>query len=326
MCLPTLEAIRQGYPEAHISLLLKDSLAPLFEGHPAVNDLILLPTKTSSLLFPLSFFQRDLRKRGFDLAVILPNSFQSALIFFTAGIDERAGYATAGRQFLLSRIINLQETTLSKHQVYYYTDLLKSLNLNLANIRPQLFLSDEDKNLGRELLRAFGINRKGRSLLVGFNPGSSYGPAKCWASERYAELANRLNQDFQAKIVLFGSREDMTIAARIESLAKGMALNLAGKLSLRDYARVLTQCDLIVSNDSGGLHLAAALNLPLIAIFGSTNPFRTGPLSTKQRIIYKKAPCSPCLKRVCPSDFVCMNTISVREVLESVVELMGQVN
>ena len=162
------------------------------------------------------------------MAIILPNSFQSALIFFTAGIDERVGYATASRQFFLSRVINLQETTLSKHQVYYYTDLLKSLNLNLTNIRPQLFLSDEEKNLGRELLRAFGINRKGRSLLVGFNPGSSYGPAKCWAPERYAELANRLNQDFQAKIVLFGSREDMTIAARIESLAKGMAFNLAG--------------------------------------------------------------------------------------------------
>lgn len=325
MGLPTLEAIRRGYPEAHISLLLKESLSSLFEGHRVVDELILLPKHTSSLLFPFSAFQKGLKKKAFDLTIILPNSFKSALIFYAARIDERVGYATACRSFLLSRAINLRKSTLTKHQVYYYTDLLNSLNLDLIHVKPRILLSDQEKNHGKNLLLSYGIDTKGKGILFGFNPGSSYGPAKCWVPERYAQLAMQLKKKFQAKILLFGTLEDLPAAIRIESLTAGDAVNLAGRLNLRDYMRALAQCDLIVTNDSGGMHLAAALDLPLIALFGSTDPFRTGPLSTSQTIIYKKVHCSPCLKRACPSDFSCMNTISVSEVFESIVELLGQV-
>jgi heptosyltransferase-2 len=154
-------------------------------------------------------------------------------------------------------------------------------------------------------------------------PGATYGAAKKWFPERFAAVADRLADDFSAAILLFGSAADRESTARIESYTHHAVIDLAGKTDLRKAMALMAKCRVFISNDSGLMHVAAALDVPTIAIFGSTNPVTTGPAGNRNIIVCNDVPCSPCLKTNCPKDFQCMDLISVDDVYEAARRLAG---
>jgi heptosyltransferase-2 len=170
-------------------------------------------------------------------------------------------------------------------------------------------------NLWEKILSEHGIGREG--LIIGLAPGAAYGPAKRWLPERFAATGDRLIEDLSAQVVLFGSREDMETTDIVEQHAHHPMINIAGKTNLKEAIAAISRCNIFISNDSGLMHVAGALNIPTVAIFGSTNPVTTSPVGERSLVIYKGASCSPCLKETCPTDFRCMEMISVEEVCET---------
>lgn len=309
---PALAAVRQKFPDAEISILVKPWVAGLFENSPDIDRIIIYDDKKYSRLCGKRKLISDLKKHKFDMAILFQNAFEAAFLTFLAGIPVRYGYNTDGRGMLLTNKIALSDETLKKHQVWYYLDLLMPLGINIEKPELNLKIGNEDKTAALNILKKNRI-KKG-DLIIGINPGASYGHAKRWFPDRYARLAERLIERYNAKIILFGSKDDKEVAAETASLSSHKLINLAGKTSLSEATALIERCRLFITNDSGLMHIAAALNVSVIAIFGSTSPERTGPYGKGHHIIYKNSECSPCLKRECPTDFKCMELISVDDV------------
>ncbi|HSR10289.1 MAG TPA: lipopolysaccharide heptosyltransferase II, partial [Thermodesulfobacteriota bacterium] len=257
----------------------------------------------------------ELRPQGFEWALHLPNSFESALISYLAGIPQRVGYNTDARGILLTRRVPVTREIKKRHQVDYYIHLVKKLGLDSPGDTPLLTVSARRREEGQALLESLGIRRE--SVLVGFSPGAKYGSAKEWDLERYAGVARRINKETGAGILIFGNDSEKGAASLIAREAGGAAADLTGKTTLGQAMAILSLCRLLITNDSGLMHVAAALGVPLVAIFGSTDPARTGPRGKNSRIIYKAVDCAPCLKKVCPQDRKCMRLITVDEVFEA---------
>jgi heptosyltransferase-2 len=164
-----------------------------------------------------------------------------------------------------------------------------------------------------------------KKLIVGIAPGASYGPAKRWLPERFAAIADKIANDHSCRIILLGGKSDTETTELVQKYATTGLINLAGKTSLREAIYLISQCRLFISNDSGLMHIAGALNIPTIALFGSTNPVTTAPPGNQSLIIRHEVPCSPCLKEICPTDFSCMKLISVEEVLTAVQNILRKV-
>ena len=173
---------------------------------------------------------------------------------------------------------------------------------------------DADRNAAREMLRSAGIHEG--ETVVGINPGAFYGAAKRWFPDRYAAVADSLAQENKARIVILGSSSDLRVAEEVAQKMESTPVILAGRTTLGQLMGLIKECRLLITNDSGPMHLAAALDVPQLAIFGSTSEIATGPLSRKARVIKHPVDCNPCFLRDCPTDFRCMKGISVREVLE----------
>jgi heptosyltransferase-2 len=267
---------------------------------------------------------KALREKGFDLAVLFQNAFDAALIVFLAGIPIRAGYNTDARGPLLTSKVILDKAVLKKHQSCYYMEMLKALGMDIVDDNPVIEVSDEARKRATEILDSLNIQNS--ELLIGINPGAYFGSAKRWLPERYALLSDMINKDFGGKILLFGSGEEKAISEMIRCVAKSDVVDLVGKTSLLETMALIEKCSLFITNDSGLMHLAAALKIPLIAIFGSTDPFTTSPLGNSSIIVRKEVSCSPCLKRECPTDHQCMRLIEAGEVYQHVKQaLTGRV-
>jgi heptosyltransferase-2 len=242
-----------------------------------------------------------------------------------ARIPVRIGYARDGRSALLTEAIEPPPPAAYGHQAHYYLELL--FRANLIDHREQvreirLALHESEQHWARKQLEALGL--EGPRFLIGLNPGAAFGPAKRWLMERYASLADRLIASFHADVVIFGSREERPLAEEIARAMEHTPAVLAGDTTLRQLMALLARCHLLVTNDSGPMHLAAALGLPLVAIFGSTNERATGPVSPRARIVKRQVECSPCGLRVCPIDFRCMNSITVEDVYSTVARLIDE--
>jgi heptosyltransferase-2 len=201
------------------------------------------------------------------------------------------------------------------HQIRYYLEMVKSLGCLPAEANVHLHPGKDYENLSEKILREYGIRKEG--IIVGLAPGAAYGPAKRWLPERFAAAGDMLIEDLSAQVVLFGSREDGRTNDIVKQHAHHPMVNLAGKTNLKEAIAAISRCSLFISNDSGLMHVAGALNIPTVAIFGSTNPITTSPVGERSVVIYKGASCSPCLKETCPTDFRCMEMISVEEVCET---------
>lgn len=328
MTLPALEALRARFPRAEIVLLSKAGVSELFWYHPAVNrQIIYKPASEHRGPLGIARLVRELRAERFDAALLLQNAFQAAWLAWRAGIPLRIGYARDGRSFLLHDAVEPPLPGAYGHQVYYYLQLLFRAGLTgppkpVKEIR--LRLSEGEKGWAAKKLDSMGLS--GPRFLVGMAPGAAFGPAKRWRPERFAGLADRLVGALNADVILFGSEAERPLAREIASSMKHTPAIAAGETSLRQLLALMARCRLMVTNDSGPMHLAAALGIPLVAVFGSTDERATGPVGTHVRIVKRGVECSPCGRRVCPIDFRCMAKLSVEEVFRVTLECVKRWN
>jgi len=322
MTTPALASIRKSFPDSRISVLVRPPLEGLLAGNPAVDDVILYDKKKYKGPVGIARLARELRKKRFDRAILLQNAFEAALIAFLADIPVRMGYATDGRRLLLTHAVSVSAETRKKHQVHYYLDMLKSLGMKTAGDTPRLFPDKAEKAEAARLLKSHGIDRGG--LIVGVNPGAQYGVAKKWYPERYGEVADRLIESHGASIIIFGGPGDVSVAAAVQASMAGEALNLAGMTTLGGLMALVGMCGLFITNDTGAMHVASALGVPTLAVFGSTDPVATGPSGSRTRVVRNPVYCSPCLKRKCPlKHYKCLESVSVEDVYRAAVGMLG---
>ena len=313
MSLPALASVRQSYPRAEIFILAKPWVAGLFQGFRDTDRVVLYQSPgIHECLRGKWRLARELRLGKFDLALHLPNSFESALISFLAGIPQRAGYNTDGRGVLLTHRVPVDGKVKSGHQVEYYLYLLRSLGFQTTGGIPALEPSPKQLKEADQILESLGVEKS--DPLIGFSPGAQYGSAKEWFPDRYGELADRISREMGARILILGSLGDRLGALQISQKAGPAAVDLTGKTTLSQAIGLIARCRLFITNDSGLMHVASALGTPLVAIFGSTDPLRTGPLGKNSRVLYKPIPCAPCLRTECREDRKCMGLITVDEV------------
>jgi heptosyltransferase II len=328
MSLPALEALRAQFPRAEIVLLSKAWVSELYWYHPAVNRQIIYKPEREHR-GPLGFARliRQLRAERFDAALLFQNAFQAAWMIWLARIPMRIGYARDGRSFLLDDAIEPPTPAAYGHQIYYYLQLLFRAGFIekprlVEEIR--LRLTDGERNWAAKKLEALGLS--GPRFVVGMAPGATFGPAKRWLPERFGALADRLTSALNADVLLFGSVAERPLTEEIAAAMKHTPAIAAGETSLRQLLALMARCRLVVANDSGPMHLAAALGIPLVAIFGSTDERATGPVGTRVRIVKRDVECSPCGRRVCPIDFRCMGGLSVEEVFRATLECVKRWN
>ncbi len=317
MTLPAVAAIRRTWPEAEISVLAKPWVADIY-GEGSAVDRVIIFEEPGCHTGPMGKLRlaEELRRGRFQMAILLQNAIEAAIIARLAGIPIRAGYDSDARGWLLTHAVRRTRAIRRVHQIDYYREMVKALGCIDAGRDLPLKLRPDTAVLADNRLPAAA---QGEALLIGMAPGATYGPAKRWPVERFAAVAGELQRRYtEALLLLFGSRPDREVTDKIAAALRERVLNLAGETTVREVMALIARCQVFLSNDSGLMHIAGALNVPTVAIFGSTNPATTSPPGTRNIIIRKPVDCSPCLKTVCPTDFRCMNLIGVEEVAEAV--------
>ncbi len=314
---PTVQQLKTLFPKSHLAILIPSYLVDLWKTLPYVDEIIPFQKKRGigSIWEDLNLSQ-SLKERSFDLAVILPRSFRSAFHIFLARIPIRIGYQDEGRSLFLTHGIRRTKDVLGGHRVHYYQGLLEPFGTVGPPPSPQIVLREEDRRWVDQKLRDLGI-QEGR-LVIGMNPGATYGLAKCWYPDRFGKLGERLVEKWQAKILLFGKEEERPVVDEVLQRLGPEGIDLAGKTGLLQLAALLERCTLLVTNDTGTMHMAAAVGTPVVALFGSTPPLVTGPWGESHSVVHRNVACSPCWKRVCPTDHRCMELITVDEVEKAV--------
>ena len=308
MCLPALAAIRERFPQARITILAKPWVAGLYERETFSDEVILYDSRRRRELV------RDLRRRRFDCAILLQNALEAALIAFLARIPRRIGYNRDARGFLLTDSIAVPRPgEIPRHERFYYLELLRR-----AGILDRLPESDSIRLTPPPV-------KRGR--VIGVSPGAAFGTAKRWLPERFAEAALRIARERGASIALFGSTAERLLCEQIAgALGDHPHRNYAGQTTLAEFIELAAGCELFLTNDSGAMHIASALNVPTVAIFGATDDAGTGPLGPNSLIVRQKVDCSPCLLRECPIDHRCMTLVTVDRVTTEALALLGRNN
>jgi heptosyltransferase-2 len=334
MTMPAVQRIRELAPTAHITMLCPGKLIDLWRHNPYINDLIPFGRKLDI---------NELRRRQFDIAIIFPNSFRSAWECKRAGIPRRIGFGGHCRRFLLTDIVHepraeraryenrsvdgktfrVKVFRSTRHQSERYLDIVAYLDGNRDPAPPRVRLAIEEMPALNKFLRDDG------RPVVAINAGAEYGPAKRWPAERFAQTAIKVTELVDVRWLIIGGRDDVEISREIETrlreakLAESSIVNIAGKTTLLDLCALLRYCKVLLTNDTGPMHIAAALGTPTVSIWGSTSPELTGPLSPRSVIIREPVECSPCFLRKCPIDFRCMERIQVGTVVKAVLKQLG---
>lgn len=327
MTVPALRELRRLVPDAHITLATRSWAKELFADADFLDDLLIYDRRG-----PWSVFKQtaEWRRRNFDLVVLFPNAFEAALIAALARVPLRIGYTTDGRRALLTNPLPLPEWRSSKHEIFYYLNIVAELERLLHGTQTigdqdpdaSLRISEKRRIEASALLRAQGV-RDGRSL-VALCPGSINSRAKRWPAERYAALADSLIDELSAEVLLIGSPEEMDVSLDVRRRMRNNPIMMTGKTDLAQAAAVLSLVDLLVTNDTGPAHIASALGRPTLVIFGPTNPLTTRPFSPAAEIVHHPPDCAPCMLRDCPIDHRCMTAISPQEVFERSRLLLGR--
>ena len=325
MALPVLAAVRAHFPDDVLAAAVPGAFAPLLAAGPPVDEVVPLRRAGRRGWRALAAEAAALRNGRFDVAVLLPNSFGAAWVARRAGIPERWGFAARGRRPLLTRAVPRPgRRTPPLHQVAYYQALVRGLDIDPGAPIPRLVPSPDLVARARTLLAAAGGD--GRGPIVGLAPGAAYGHAKRWLPDRYAGVADRLVRDLGAAVVLVGSAGDRDAGYAIESSLAAAArpgpgsavVNLIGRTDLSQLIGLLACCRAVVSGDSGAMHLAAALEVPVTAMFGPTDDRLTAPVGAAHDVLTHPVWCRPCFFRDCPIDHRCMTGISTDRVFEAV--------
>ena len=326
MTLPALEAVRENFPGRYVAVLAKPWVAPLFENHPAV-DRVFVFDKGSGKLSGFSEIwrvSRLIRREHFDLAILFQNAFEAALLAFMGRVKNRVGYKSDGRGFMLTHGVLRDEKVLAIHQVGYYCAILRAMGWPAEEKDPVLHVGAEMQRRAKGILEAEDIDSE--DFVVGLSPGAVFGSAKRWPPERFARIGDQMIERWGAKVLVFGSKGEKAIGDRVCRAMKHEALNLCGKTSLEVAMGFMGLCRFFVTNDSGLMHMAAALGIPTVAVFGSTDHVTTGPRGPKTRIARRPVSCAPCLKQECPTDHRCMLGLTPETVWEEMEALRRDVS
>ena len=319
MTTPAMALIRQHFPQAEITVVAKPLVAELFSNHPDCNRVLVYNRQRGSKgINGFLRFCLQLRRENFDLAILFQNAFEAALMAKLAGIKYRAGYNTDGRGWLLNCRVTINPSTRRLHHTDYYLNLIDKLSLTSSNEKPPLTLTPSAEEL-RE-----AVNKLGSGSWIAINPGASYGAAKRWFPQRFAAVADRLISSRGVKVVLIGSPGESQIGRDIITASKKPLLNLIGQTTVRQMMAIIATAKLIITNDSGPMHVAAAVKTPIVAIFGPTDETTTAPLSNACILLRHKISCAPCLLRQCPRDHQCMKAITAAEVYAAAAGLLEQ--
>ncbi len=326
MSLPAFRVIRKRFPDAHIAVLARPWVADIY-AREAFADRVILHTagRGAKDLAGKWRLARGLRGESFDCAILLQNAFEAALIAWLAGIPRRIGYNRDGRGLLLTDAIPVpQPGDLPPHESYYYLEMLRRARV-VEEVGEQrtitLKAADKARAAGAGRLAQLRIN----TPVVGVSPGAAFGAAKRWLPDRFAEAAVRVARETRARVALFGSGAEKplcdTVAGRIA--AAGVSVhNFAGKTSLTQFIEFAAACDVFLTNDSGAMHIASALGVPTVAVFGPTDHVATAPMGPRYTIVREPVDCSPCKLRECPVDHRCMTRIPEDRVAIEALELL----
>lgn len=320
MTTPAIGAIRASFPAAHITLLATPLVAELFSPHDQINDVMIYDKKGRHAgLAGRLRIALELRAKRFDLAILLQNAFDAALITWLARIPVRMGYRTDGRGTLLTHGCPLSGETKRLHHVEYYLKMLENFDIAAPEKRLFLEITDEEERAIASTLLDDGI--VAGDFLIGVNPGATYGAAKRWYPERFAAVADELRRQCGGKVLIVGSTAEKEIAFEIAAAMEGASLNLAGRTSVRELMALIKRCNFFITNDSGPMHIAAAFGVPLVAVFGPTDLITTSPYSNRSVVVRQDTVCAPCLQRSCPSDHRCMAAVTAQDVIAAALKL-----
>lgn len=319
LTLPLIQTVKK-YLKFGVYVLCIPSTRDIFEGHPSVDGTIVTDKKGSEKgLFNLLKLGKLLKKEKFDLVLVPHPSFQSAFLSFLSGSKKRVGFSNnPGKLFFTDTVLFDKK----KHQLERHLDILAPLGIAARDEKTVIRISAGDEKWADKI-------SGGAEFLIGMNPGSVWA-TKRWLPERFAETAGILTSVYGGKIVIIGGPGDMETASEVERLMPSKPLNLAGKTTLGQLSAVIKRCRLFITNDSGPMHIAAALNVPTVAIFGPTiKDFGFSPYFWNSVVVEKNISCRPCGKhghRKCPKNtFECMTAISAKEVASAAQELIGRV-
>ena len=350
MSQPALTALRKAFPEAYLAVLVRREIASILGGCGWINEVIpySLGKGIRGLADRLRAVRR-IREGRFDACVLFPNSFDSALWAMLARVPIRIGYIRDARGTLLTHGVKPSASIMQAHQSWYYLEMLReSLGVPVpppavrrelpegARFLPGGGWGDGSIDLphvelpvgGREVaeMRAFlgGVRKRPGTPLVALAPGAAYGPAKRWPAARYAELAGAIWEEMGGEAVIVGAPSELAQAEEVRSLCRQPCIQAAGRTSAGELAALLSLCDGFVGNDSGAMHVAGAVGIPTVGIFGSTRCDRTAPLGPKVSLIYRRTECSPCMDRECRFGHCeCLTRIEAAEVLKALKSLMA---
>jgi len=324
MTMPALRAIRAAFATSTLTVLVARPLAGLFDGMSWIDEV--LPYRSASGLETLARdweVIRAIRSRHFDLAILFPNSFGSVLWATLAGVPRRAGYATDGRSLMLTHRATPSTEALTLHQSQYWLRMVHdTLGVEAPEGATEHRIEPSNGNLGHA--RDWLAERRAApaSPLIAIAPAAAYGPAKEWPLVRYAALVDLLSERYDAECVIVGTAGERVKCEQVAATARAGAIVAAGALGVGELCALLSLCNGFAGNDSGAMHLAGAVGIAAVGIFGSTNPVRTGPTGHHVRALYHPPPCSPCLERTCRfGHYDCLRAVSPEEVAATLAHL-----
>ncbi len=323
MSVPALRAIRERFPRARVSVLARPWVADIYARESWCDQLIPYTAERGARDWAGKWHAASaLRREKFDCAILLQNAFEAALVVWMARIPVRIGYDRDARGVLLTNAVLVPKPgDTPPHQRYYYLELLRRAGIieRLPHVEAiRLEGVPDAAQVGRP--RLYGC-------VVGVSPGAAYGTAKRWLPERFAETAVRLGSEFAGGVAVFGSRDERPLCEQVAQAIRAsgvQAINFAGATTLREFIEMVAACRVFVTNDSGAMHIASALGVPTIAVFGATDHVATGPTGELARIVREPVFCSPCLLRECPIDHRCMTAVTTDRVVCEALSIVGE--
>lgn len=312
---PVAEVVKQKFPRIQIDFLVAPYTAPILKNNPFINEIVLDDNKSVRGFFNL---RKTLKQNKYDVAVVLHPTLRLAGLLKSAQVPIRIGTGYRGYSFLFNKKIYQHRRTVEKHELEYNLDMLKPLGVETTKVSPKIYLSEDERRTAEDFLRKMGVGEEG--LLVIIHPGSG-GNCLNWAAEKFGQLAEKLIDSYSVKVVVSGQPQEKSLAEKMKNQMRHDFINLTGKTDLRLLAGIIEKSDLLISNSTGPMHMAAALGVPTVAIFCpifTASPIRWGPYGEGHTIITPPVPtCKHCSPKKCQRGN-CMDLITVEEVFAKV--------
>ena len=315
---PAMRAIRAKFPDAEITVMVRPSVSGVFASAGFVDHVWTEPRPSG--IREWFRIARDVRRHQFDMAVLFPNSFESAAMVFLGGVPQRIGYSMDSRGWMLTQRIQGEKRKV--HHVNYYLELAKAVSADVSNPTMEMSARPEDRANARKLVAAAGIPANARFMIL--SPGAAFGAAKRWGDQQFAAAADTLAEEYKLAVVIIGSEGERSISDSIRQFMKATPVILNGKTSLETLIGLIAESSLMLGNDSGPVHLASALGIPAVAVFGATDFIVAAPYGPLGRAVHVPVECSPCWLRECPIDHRCMTRVSPEMVCAAAREVIGR--